>query len=287
VLLGIALTVFAYFAFSVSDAITKWLVADLSVWQVLFFRSLTIVLLLLAIGRGPLLARARRSPARRDLLLRSVVLLSAWLCFYTAARDLQLAELVTLYFAAPLIVTLLAVPLLGERVTLPRWLAVTVGFVGVVVACDPGGVSFTWASALALFAAALWAFSFILIRRIARREQTLVQMLWGNGFFLIPTGFALPLVWQMPTLEQWGLMLGLSLSSCLGQFALVEGVRHAPASAVAPFEYSGLLWAFALGYLIWGDIPRHGVWLGAALILGSGLLVIFTERRRNAAPRAA
>ncbi len=282
VMAGIGLTMAAYFLFSLNDAQTKLLVVGVSVWQILFFRSLSIFLLVLAIGRRPLLRRARDSRVKGRLLMRSVVLLAAWLCYYTAVRELQLAEATTLYFAAPLLVTLMAVPLLGERVSAARWLAVIVGFVGVVIACDPTGLTFSWASGLVLVAAALWALAFILIRLLARSESSLTQMLYGNGSFLLPTGIALPFVWTVPTTEEWLLIAGVSLASTLGQFTIMEGARRAPASAVAPFEYTALLWAFALGYLIWGDIPRPGVWIGAALIFGAGLAVIVAERRKRA-----
>lgn len=282
VLAGIALTMAAYFCFSLNDAMTKLLVVGVTVWQILFFRSLSILLMVLTLGRGRLLAEARRTTAKKALILRSVVLLTAWLCYYTGIRYLQLAEAATLYFAAPIMVTLMAVPILGEKVTAVRWASVLVGFVGVVIACDPTGLSFSWASVLVLVAAACWALAFILIRLLSRRVGTMTQMLYGNGSFLLPSGIALPFVWVTPTLEEWLLIAGVSLSSCLGQFAIIGGARRAPASAVAPFEYTALVWAFALGYLIWGDLPRPGVWIGAALIVGGGLLVILGERRKRA-----
>lgn len=282
VLAGIALTMAAYFLFSLNDAMTKLLVAGVTVWQILFFRSLSILLLVLAIGRKAAVVRAARSGAKKALLLRSVVLLTAWLCYYTGIRDLQLAEATTLYFAAPLLVTLMAVPMLGETVSLARWLAVIVGFVGVVIACDPVGLSFGLPAALVLIAAALWALAFILIRLLSRSETSATQMIYGNGFFLLPTAVALPFVWVPPTAEEWLLIAGVTISSCLGQFTIIEGARRAPASAVAPFEYTGLLWAFALGYLVWGDLPRPGVWVGAGLILSGGLLVVLAERRKRA-----
>src|SRR6185437_9123895 len=113
---GIALAVTAYACFSVHDATVKWLVALLPVWQVLFVRSTFIVIGAVAIGRTALLQRALASPLKGALLLRAALTLAAWLCYYSAARTLGLAELTTLYFSAPLIVTLLSVPLLGERV---------------------------------------------------------------------------------------------------------------------------------------------------------------------------
>ena len=276
---GIGLTVLAYFFFSFHDALIKWLVVTLPVSEVLFFRSVFIVALALGRGRGALLQRAMTTSAKGPLLFRGVIILAAWLCYYTAARSLQLAELITLYFAAPILMTVLAIPLLGERVTAGRWAGVTLGFVGVLVACDPVGAGFSLPMLLVLIAAALWAYALILVRRIAREEGTLLQMLYGNGFFLLATGGMMPFLWQPPTPGELGLALGVGLFGAGGQFALFEALRRAPASVLATFEYTALLWAFLLGFLLWGDVPRAAVFWGAALIVLSGLLVIVTERR--------
>src|SRR5687768_6189697 len=139
VLSGILLTMFSYFLFTLQDASVKWLVVALPVWQILFVRSVTIFAICLAIGRRPLLRSARHSPVLKPLFLRNLLLLAAWLSYYTAARDLGLAELTTLYYASPILITILAVPVLKEHVPPLRWVAVIVGFAGVVVATDPLG----------------------------------------------------------------------------------------------------------------------------------------------------
>jgi drug/metabolite transporter (DMT)-like permease len=133
---AIALAVVGYFLFSVQDAAVKWLVADHSVWEILLVRSLTITLLCLAIGRAPLARQVLVSTRKGPLLLRGVVILAAWLCYYRAARDLQLAELVTIYFAAPLMVTALG-DAGEEQVRWQRWAGTGIGFIGVIVAVSP------------------------------------------------------------------------------------------------------------------------------------------------------
>lgn len=174
---GIGLTILAYCVFAFHDAVVKLLVVDITVWQILFFRSLVVVSGALAFGRGPLVSRALTTPLRWKLVTRGLVLLAASLCYYTAARDLPLGELMTLFFASPIVVTVLAIPLLGERVTPWRWVAVLTGFAGVVVACDPAGFGLTLATVLVLAAACLWAFATVLIRMIAPHESALLQML--------------------------------------------------------------------------------------------------------------
>ncbi len=277
--LGIGLSVLAYAVFSVHDADIKWLVTDLPIWEVVFARSIIIFFATLVVGRRALAVRAATTPLRRALVGRSTLLLTAWLLFYVAARSLPLAQLLTLYFAAPILTTLLAAPLLGEQVTPARWISVGVGFVGVVVACDPFGLEFSLPVLMVLTAAALWGYGVVLMRRIARRESSLLQMLFQNGFFMVVTGVGSALTWHPPGQFELLLMLGSGVLGGLGQFCMFEAARFAPASVMATMEYSSLVWAFVLGYAIWGDIPDLAVWAGAALILAAGALLLVSERR--------
>lgn len=277
---GILLTSFAYFMFSLQDATVKWLVAALPVWQILFVRSLTIFALCLAFGGRPLLQSARRSPVLKPLFLRNLLLLAAWLSYYTAARDLGLAELTTLYYASPVVMTILSVPILGEKVPGYRWFAVVIGFVGVVIACGVAakGMQLSLPVYLALQAAIFWAIATVLLRKTALHERTHVQVTISSGFFLVFTAFALPFVWQSVALLDLVLMAGTGVIAGIGQFAMFEGMRRAPVSVLAPFEYSSLVWAFALGYLIWSDVPGSNVFVGATLIFSAGMIIIATER---------
>ncbi len=160
-----------------------------------------------------------------------------------------------------------------------------------MVACAPGGVSFGWPVVLVLAAAVLWAYSNILVRQISRTETTIMQMLFSNSSFVIACGLALPWIWVTPSWSAVALMVGLGLAGAGGQYLLFEGFRLAAASLVAPFEYSSLIWAFALSYIVWGDVPRPGVFLGAGIIIASGLVVVFGEwlagRKRKASASPA
>jgi drug/metabolite transporter (DMT)-like permease len=277
---GILLTSFAYFLFSLQDASVKWLVVGLPVWQILFVRSITIFSLCLALGGRPLLRSARHSPVLKPLFLRNLLLLAAWLSYYTAARDLGLAELTTLYYASPVVMTILSVPILGEKVPGYRWLAVATGFVGVVVACGVAakGLTLSLPVYLALQAAIFWAVATVLLRKTALHERTHVQMTISSGFFVLFTALAMPFVWQPVSAADLALMAGTGVLAGIGQFALFEGMRRAPVSVLAPFEYSSLVWAFALGYLIWSDVPGSNVFAGAALIFSAGMIIIASER---------
>jgi drug/metabolite transporter (DMT)-like permease len=281
VTVGIGLGVLAYSLFALHDASNKWLVASLPVWQVLFFRSVTIVIACLAIGRRPLLERLVATPFKLALLGRGCMTLVAWLLYYTAARSMPLAQLLTLYFSSPIMTAMLAIPLLGERVSRLRWFTLGLGFVGVLLASDPFGLALSWPTAMVLMASCLWGYAIILMRQISRKESSLVQMVYQNALFLVVTGIGTALTWAQPSTMAWVLLLAVGILGGLGQYLLFEGCRLAPASVMATVEYTALAWAFGLGWLVFGDVPSVAVTLGAGVIFASGLVLYLGERRRR------
>ena len=283
---GILLTSLAYLLFSVQDASIKLLVTSYTVWQILFFRSVAVLAGSALVGGPQLFAEAARSPIVKAMFLRSAIILGAWLCYYTAIAHLQLAEITTIYFAAPVIVTLLSIPLLGEKVPPVRWAAVLIGFVGVFVACDPASLGFSLPVALVLAAAFLWALSIVLLRKIALQERTMIQLVLNNAFFLAIAGVPLLWLWQTPSGAEFVLLGGVGALGGLAQACLFEGMKRAPVSVIAPFEYTSLVWSFLLGALIWGDVPRGAVFLGAALIVAAGLIIIASEQLKRRPPPA-
>jgi drug/metabolite transporter (DMT)-like permease len=276
-MLGMTLALVAYSLLGLQDATVKWLVVRLPVWQVLLVRSCVLVVGCLVVGGRPLVHHAAKTPSRALLLRRGAITLAAWVCYFTAARSLMLGELVTLYFTAPVIITLLSAPLLGEQVGWARWAAVGLGFAGTLIAAGPTGLSMSPATLLVLVGAFLWAYGVILTRQIARRESSLLQMFCNNCFFLVLTGVGCAFTWQTPTLSDLWLLLLVSVLGGIGQFCLFESARHAPASVTAPLEYTTLVWAFILGFLVWGDVPRAAVFLAAALIVAAGFLLLLWE----------
>ncbi len=279
VMAGIGLGVMAYALFSVHDATNKYLVASLPVWQVLFFRSVTIVVVCLAIGRRNLVIRLIETPMKLPLAARGLLTLAAWTCYFTASRYLPLAQLLTVYFSAPILTTLLAKPLLGEHVTPMRWASILLGFVGVVIAVDPVGMEASWPMLLVLASAAMWGYAIILMRQIARKEPSMLQMLVQNLTFLVLTGALSIFTWVSPDPFQLLLLFAIGVIGGIGQYFLFEGSRLAPAAVMSAMEYTSLLWAFVLGYLIFGDIPTLPVWIGAGTILLSGVVLVTSEAR--------
>lgn len=277
---GLALTGLAFAMFTVQDAMVKWLVVVYSVPQVLFMRSVVIIAMALMLSGRQALPRLVASRNKGALVLRAALLLIAWLLYYTASRDLGLAQLSTIYFVAPIIVVALSALILHERVPLARWLIVILGFLGVLLASLPSASISLLPAAMALLAAFCWALNSILVRLISGSETTANQMLASNALFLIASAVTFPWVWQTPEAFDWMLMFALGLVGGLGQFWFFEGFRHAPASAIAPMEYTALVWAFLLGYLIWSDIPQVNVFAGAGLIAASSLWLLWSERQR-------
>ena len=156
-----------------------------------------------------------------------------------------------------------------------------IGFLGTVLAANPAGLSLSPATILVLIAACLWGYGVILTRQIARREASLVQMFFNNCFFLALTAIGCALTWRTPSGADLWLLLLVGLLGGLGQFSLFESAQHAPASLTAPLEYTALVWAFLLGFLVWGNIPGAGVFAGAVLILAAGLLLLVAEQRNR------
>jgi drug/metabolite transporter (DMT)-like permease len=278
---GAYMALAAFFCFALQDASVKWLVAGAAVVQVLFVRSAVITLFLTA-RFGPRLWRDLAiSPYRLPLVLRGFLLLGAWISYYTASRHLQLAEMTTIYYASPILVTVFSIIFLSERVPPMRWLVAGCGFVGVVVACLPHDTTHPASIALAALAALLWSISITLMRSMALKVPSILQMLAQNALLLAACGLLLPWNWTAMPIEKVLLMIGVGAFGGIGQYLIVEAAGRAPASVTAPMEYSSLIWAFALGMLIWGDVPAITVFIGGAIIIASGALLLFTEKRRQ------
>jgi len=279
-LVGIALACSGYSLFAIQDAVVKWLVADYAVPQILFMRSIMIVVI-----AGVMVQRLRhpsilKSPHRKSLLLRAGLMLAAWMAYYSAARHLGLAEITTMYFSAPIMVVLLSILVLKENVGPMRWFACIGGFVGVLLAANPAEAPSLVPAGMVIFAGFCWAWSTVLVRLVSRTESTPNQMMATSFAFVVACGATLPWLWKTPDLFGWMLMIGLGFVAAAGQYLLYEGFRHAPASTLAPMEYSGLVWAFLYGYLIWSEVPTVNVVAGAGLIVASSLTLVWWERRQ-------
>jgi drug/metabolite transporter (DMT)-like permease len=220
------------------------------------------------------LARLRTQQAKLHLLRWIVSLTGATALFWCYPR-MPLADVYAIIFTAPLLITALSVPLLGERVGWRRWCAVLIGFAGVLVILDPGQGLLSALALLALFAAVMHALNMILVRKLgAAREPVEMLGLFGNGLTLILMALVQPWIWQTPTPFELALA---ALAGCIagsGFLLLATAFRLAPAATIAPFQYSQMLYGVAAGFLLFDERPEPHVLVGAAIIIASGLYVL-------------
>lgn len=276
---GILAMLLAIALFSLMDAGLKWLSGYYPPMQVAAIRGLSslplVLAWVLASGNFSGLWRVRwRLHLLRGVL--SVVMLSSFT--YALAR-LPLAEAYSIFFVAPLLVTALSVPLLGEQVGPRRWAAIVVGLIGVLVILRPTGQGVLSIAGLAvLVSAAAYSLSAIAVRVLHRTDNGQSMVFWMLAMLSLGAGV---LAWPDWVAINWShgpVLAGVGLVGFLGQIAITEAFRHGQASVVAPFEYSALAWGLGLDWLFWRVLPDSVTYLGAGIIIASGLYLIRRER---------
>ena len=278
--LGIAGVVAGMAAVSVMDALAKWLAEGYPIAELVFFRNLFAlppVFFILWQQRGGFATLKPRW--RLGHVIRAVLGLGATFAFFTGLRYLPLAEAISIAFAAPLFVTALSVPILGERVGPRRWAAVVAGFLGVLIMTRPGAEAFRPEALYILAAALCYALAMLVTRRLARSDTTPAIMLSGICISLVVSGLALPFGWRTPLGLDFWLFVLLGLIGGIGMYFMTQAYRYAPAAVIAPFDYTALVWGTLIGWLVWQELPGVNVWLGAAVVVASGLYIIHRETR--------
>ena len=277
---GILWMLATMFCFIALDTQVKYLLETYSLvevtWARFFFATIVGI-----VACGPRLGQLSISRHPKQQVLRSVFLMATTGMFNAGIRTVPLATATTIMFLNPVLVTVLAIPLLGEKVGLQRWLGVFLGFLGAVIVVRPwqeGMGVYGYGVIFLLVAAVLNANYQILTRRV-RGDDPLTSLLYTAAAGAIVTSLLLPWFWSWPRAFDWLLLIGTGLAGGLGHLFLIRAFRCAPASVVAPFSYSSLLWATLFGFVIWGDWPDLWTWAGAALIIGSGLYIFSRERR--------
>ena len=269
--------------FSLMDAVLKALNASYSPIQVAALRGLSampLVCLYVLWRRETHLLLKVRWPLH---IMRGVIGIAMLSLFGYGLKRLGLAEAYTIFFIAPLLITMLSVPVLKERVALRHWLAIVIGLGGVVIALRPGADAFFSLGALAvLAAAALYAITAIAGRILSRTDAAVSLVFWATGMWAVgATALAWP-DWTAVASAHWPLIGALAVTGFFGQVAITEAFRHGNASAVAPFEYTALAWAIALDWLIWRTVPDGATLLGGAIIIASGIYLIRKEKVEDA-----
>ena len=277
--LGALLTMFAMLAFASMDAISKWLVADYAIGQMMWIRyGVFCFFAWLVVRRRGLLTTARtRQPWLQGLRALLAVIESA--VFVLAFRYLPLADTHAIAAASPLIVIVLGVAFLGERAGPARWLAVLAGFAGMLLIVRPGFRELDWPLLIPVAGAFLWGAYQILVRLCARDDTPDTTLVWSAFVAFAATTLVGPWHWQWPDASGWALMLAVALLGAVAHYALICALDQADASAVQPYAYTLLVWAAVLGALVFGDIPDHWTLAGAAVIVASGLYTWHHDRR--------
>ncbi len=279
--LGIVLMLAGIIGFSLMDAIIKWLTADYPVPQVVALRSwfgLPLLLLLAVYEGGPKALKTRRPLVHVG---RYLLVLALSFSFFWALSQMKLVDAVAITFAAPILIAALSVPLLNEPVGLRRWLAIGVGFCGVLIILRPGMGVFQWAALVVLGSAVVYALLMITTRAFKSTESTASLMLYPQLGMSITGLFFAPFFWVTPSLSDLGLFALAGLTGSVGVVCLTHAFRLAPAATISPFEYSALIWASLLGFLLWGELPDRITLIGAAIVISSGLYIIYRETLRS------
>ena len=262
------------------DAIMKHLLESYSLVQVTWARFFFATIIAVIVC-GKNLRRLAQSEMPVKQVLRSFLLMSTTGVFNAGIRSTPLATATTIMFLSPILVTLLSIPLLGEKVGIRRWTGIIVGFAGAVIVVQPwqGGFGSISLGVLFLLVAALLNANYQIVTRMVRDDDPLTSLLFTATAGAVVTSLIVPWFWSWPTAFDWLLLIGSGLAGALGHLCLIRALRLAPASVVAPFSYSSLVWATLFGFVIWGDWPDTWTWIGATLIIGSGLYIFHRERR--------
>ena len=276
---GIAFACAAVVVFSAVNAMAKWQAASYPISEIVFFRSLFALLpvLLLAVRGGFGRALATSMPGTH--FLRSLIWFVSVYSTFAAYHLLPMADAAAIAFSAPLFLTALSALVLHERVGIHRWSAVTAGFLGVLIMIRPGAGMFQWGALFALCNAVCYAVGSLAVRQMASTERSVTIVFYTMLLATLLSGLTLPFLWVAPSPLDFAMMVAMGLLGGIGQLLVVQAFHHAPASAVAPWNYTAMIWAALLGWGFWGEVPDETLLVGAAIVIGSGLYLLHRETR--------
>lgn len=280
--IGILWMLATMFCFISLDAVMKHLLESYSLVQVTWGRFFFATLVAVA-ACGPRIGTLVVTRAPGLQLSRSLLLMTTTGVFNAGIRTTPLATATTIMFMSPILVTLLSMPLLGEKVGWRRWAGIVLGFAGAIIVVRPWqeGLGGTGSGMLLLLVAALLNANYQILTRKVRHDDPLTSLLYTAAAGALVTSAMVPWFWVWPTVFDWLLLVLTGVAGGIGHLCLIRAFRQAPASVVAPFTYSSLVWAALFGFAIWGDWPDLWTWSGAAVIIGSGLYIFYRERQRQ------
>ena len=276
---GIGCMVLGGFFLTVNDAIQKWMTDDFPRGELLAVRGMFVMIpiLFFAWRLGGL--SALRIHSRRGQAVRAILVCTTSFLFITALSLMPLADAIALTFVSPLILTGLAAVALGEPVGWQRWMAVLVGFLGVIIMLRPGAGVVQWAAAFPLGVAFLGAVRDVVTRRMHDTESTIAIMFYSFLAVIVVYSATAVYGWKPISGPQLALFAVNGLVLGLAHFFLIEALRLTGAAVIAPYKYITMVWALLFGFVLWGDSPDAWMMVGGVLVVGSGLYILRRESR--------
>ncbi|MGH6890730.1 MAG: DMT family transporter [Dongiaceae bacterium] len=279
-LLAFALMGTAVLCFSLVDATAKWLTGGYDPWQIVFvsrFVPISLAIFLAYRETGNPFNFYTRFPKLQ--ILRAALTIPMIWCFFTGLKTMPLAEAITIAFVAPLFITILSGPILGEQIGRRRWGAVAVGFAGVIVALRPGFGGLGTGPILVIISAFSYALSMVLLRRFAGQEPTHNIFFYSSIGALVVAGFSSFPIWIAPDATDWGLLLLVGVWGVFGGYAVIRAYRLGEASMLAPLEYTALIWSIMFDLALFSLTPIPAVMVGAAIIIGANIYIAHREHQ--------
>ncbi len=278
---GPLLGLLAFALYATHDTVVKYLGGSYSTFQIVFFSGLfsfPLIILMLLKDPTPGTLRARHLWWN---LARTASMVTGWAAVFYAFSVLPLAQTYAILFSTPLLITLLSIPVLGEKVGVHRGGAVLVGLAGVLIVLRPGGADLTLGHAAALLAAVCSATSSVIVRRIGRDERAAVLMLYPMLASVVVMGAILPFVYVPVVAVDLAAMAVVAALAFSAALCIIAAYRRAEATVVAPMQYSQIIWAALFGWLFFNEFPDLWTVFGALVIIVSGLFILFRESRLN------
>ena len=276
---GLLLMGLGFLLFSAADTQAKLLTESFHPVQIVWFRQLGLLsgVVIALIMLGPSILRTHHPTLQ---IARGLLAVISATCFIFAVKFVPLADAVAVSFVAPFLVTAMGALLLGERVGLRRWIAVAIGFVGTLIVIRPGMGVMHPAVLLVVVAASAFAARQVLSRRLASSDQTITTVAYTALASVLVLSFPLPLFWTTPEADlHWALLVGMAVFAALGELMIIKSLEIAQAAVLAPVHYSLIIWGTFWGWLVFDQLPDRWTWIGAAIIVATGLYIIHRERK--------
>jgi drug/metabolite transporter (DMT)-like permease len=278
---GMAIMFLAVVLYSMTDGLVKWLTYTYNPMQIMFCRSFFTWLPLLVVAHQKLSWKSLKSNKKSYHALRATIMAGSLPFYMYAFKCLPLADAYAVAYVAPLFMAIFSIPILGEKIEKHSWIAIFVGFSGVLIMMRPGSLVFSVGGLSAFLGGILWALGLVMGRKLSQTESDFSLSFWFLGGSFLLSALFMPFCWQSPSFLDWVLFAASGVIGGAGLLAITRAFSLAPASVVGPIDYLILVFGTLIGYVVWGDIPDTFIILGALVLVLSGLYLVHQEARRK------